>query len=199
MLSIVLDGGQGYFGRITRFPHALTLPPVPIIFFRAMDPTDLFSFLEQAPDALEKDLDEVDMVDVPTRKRKASPSVEQPVQNGEPPRSGENGASHKKQRFATPGPIVLDEVEVEAKRELKASAGLMSAETDETGPRLELRHQARHLVKISHLRTNQNAHRLDIRSLCPQVIHTFQYPNTSHQQSRRENTNSPLTPSSNSQ
>lgn len=111
-----------------------------------MDSTDLFSFLDQAPDALEKDLDEVDMADVPTRKRKASPSVEQPVQNGQPSHSGENGVnspSHKKQRFASPAPIVIDEVEVEAKREVKVSAGLMSAEADETGPRLELRHQAR--------------------------------------------------------
>lgn len=122
-----------------------------------MDSADLFSFLEQAPDALEKDLDEVDMTEVPTRKRKASPSVE-PVQNGEPPHSGENGGrspSHKKQRFASPAPIVLDEVEVEAKREVKASAGLMSAESDETGSRLELRHQACHLISILHLRANK--------------------------------------------
>ncbi|KAF9647643.1 antiviral helicase [Thelephora ganbajun] len=116
-----------------------------------MDSTDLFSFLDQAPDALERDLDEVELVDVPIRKRKASPSVEQPVQNGEPSRSGENGVglpSHKKPRFASPVPIVLDEVEVEAKREIKVSAGLMSAETDETGPRLELRHQVRHQVVV---------------------------------------------------
>jgi hypothetical protein len=117
-----------------------------------MDSADLFSFLEQAPDALEKDLDEVDMSEVPTRKRKASTSVEQPVQNGEPSHSGENGfnsPSHKKQRYDSPAPIVLDEVEVEAKREVKVSAGLMSAETDETGSRLELRHQARRLINIS--------------------------------------------------
>ena len=122
-----------------------------------MDSTLLFSFLEQAPDALEKDLDEVDMVDVPRLKRKASPSVEQPVQNGEPSHSvlaRAGSPSHKKQRFASPGPIVLDEVEVEAKREIKVSAGLMSAETDETGPRLELKHQARHLVSASRLRAN---------------------------------------------
>lgn len=117
-----------------------------------MDSTDLFSFLEQAPDALAKDLDEVDMSDIPTRKRKASLSVEGPVQNAEPSSSGENGVSspsHKKLRFASPAPIILDEVEVEAKRELKVSAGLMSAETDETGSRLELRHQACYLVNVS--------------------------------------------------
>ena len=122
-----------------------------------MDSTDLFSFLEQAPDTLENDLDEVDMAAIPTRKRKASPSVEQPVQNGEPSHSGENGVgspSHKKQRFASPAPIVLDEVEVEAKREVKVSAGLMGAETDETGSRLELKHQARHLVSMLSLCAN---------------------------------------------
>lgn len=167
-----------------------------------MDPTDLFSFLEQAPDALENDLDDVDMAAVLTRKRKASPPVEQPVQNGEPSHSSGNGVgspSHKKQRFTSPAPIVLDEVEVEAKREVKASAGLMSAETDETGSRLELRHQARHLVSMSRLHADCNTHRLDIKSLYLQVIHTFQFPNTSHQQNRHESTSSPLTPSSNSQ
>ena len=120
-----------------------------------MDSADLFSFLEQASDALEKDLDEVDMLVVPVRKRKASTSVDQPVQNEEPSHSGENkviSLLHKKQRFASPVPIVLDEVEVEAKREVKASAGLMSAEADEAGTRLELKHQARHLVDISCLR-----------------------------------------------
>ena len=167
-----------------------------------MDSTDLFSFLEQAPDALEKDLDDVDVVDIPTRKRKASPSVEEPVQNGEPPHSGENGVgspSHKKQRFASPAPIVLDEVEVEAKREIKVSAGLMSAETDETGLRLELRHQARRLVYTSRSRTNWNPHRSDTKSLYPPVFHTFQFPNTSRRQNRHGSTSSPLTPSSNSQ
>ena len=167
-----------------------------------MDPADLFSFLEQAPDALEKVLDEVDMVDVPTRKRKASPSVEQVVQNGKPSHSGGNGVGsppHKKQRFVSPAPIVLDEVELEAKREVKVSAGLMSAEADETGPRLELRHQARHLVGISRLCAHWNAHRLDIKSPYLRVIHTFQFPSTSHQRNLHESTSSPSTPSSNSQ
>ena len=122
-----------------------------------METTDLFSFFEQDPDVLEKDLEDVGMVDVPTRKRKASPPAEQPVQNGEPSHSGENGVvspSYKKQRFASPAPIVIDEVEVEAKREIKVSAGLMSAETDETGSRLELKHQARRPVSALRSRTN---------------------------------------------
>jgi len=144
-----------------------------------MDSTDLFSFFEQDPDALEKDLEDVGMVEVPTRKRKASPPAEHPVQNGE----RENGVvspSHKKQRFASPAPIVIDEVEVEAKREIKVSAGLMSAETDEAGPRLELKHQARHLVTILRSCTNWNPYRLDTKSLYLRAFHMFQYPNTSH-------------------
>ena len=167
-----------------------------------MDSTDLFSFLEQAPDALEKDLDDVDMVAVPTRKRKASPAAEQPVQVGEPSHSDENGVaspSHKKQRFLSPAPIVLDEVEVEAKREVKVSAGLMSAETDEAGSRLELKHQARYLVRTSRLRTNKSAYRLDIKSLYPQTIHTFQFQSTSHRRNRHGSTSSPSTLSNNSQ
>lgn len=134
------------------FPTHAPSPPDSDNFLPTMDSTDLFSFLEQAPDALVKDLDEVDVSDVPTRKRKVSTSAEQPVQGEEPSHPGKNGVSspsHKKQRFASPAPIVLDEVEVEAKREVKVSAGLMSADTDETGSRLELRHQARHHVNVS--------------------------------------------------
>lgn len=167
-----------------------------------MDSPDLFSFLEQAPDVLEKDLDEVDMANVPTRKRKASPSVEQPVQNGEPSHSGENGtsaSSPKKQRITSPGPIVLDDIEVEAKREVKASAGLMGGESDETGPRLELRHQACHLVNNSRSGADWNPHRLDIKLLYLQVTHTSQFPNTFHQLNLHESTSLPSTLSSNSQ
>jgi len=201
MTMIVVDEVKPA-GSDRAFPTHTPSYTVRIIFFRIMDPTDLFSFLEQAPDALEKGLDEVDMVDVPTRKRKASPSAEQPVQNGEPSHSGENGVdspSHKRLRFASPVPIVIDEVEVEAKREVKVSAGLMSAETDETGPRLELRHQARHLVSIPCLCTDWNAYRLDTKLLYLQFIHTFQSPNTSRRQNRHESTSSPSTHSNNFQ
>lgn len=141
--------GQGHLrGRSHASYHTLP-PPDSDYFLPTMDSADLFSFLEQAPD---ENWDAAGAVEIPVRKRKANTPVEQPVQNGEQSHSGENGfdsPSHKKQRFASPAPIVLDEVEVEAKREVKVSAGLMSAETDETGPRLELRHQARQLVGIS--------------------------------------------------
>lgn len=47
----------------------------------------------------------------------------------------------KKPRMASPKPIVLDDFETEAKREIAASAGL--TEAVESGSRLELKHQVR--------------------------------------------------------
>lgn len=49
--------------------------------------------------------------------------------------------SFKKPRMASPQPIVLDSVEIEAKREVAASAGLTGGV--EAGSRLELKHQVR--------------------------------------------------------
>ena len=51
----------------------------------------------------------------------------------------EEVSTPKKQRLSSPKPVVLDDFETEAKREVAASAGLMG--TVETGSRLELRHQ----------------------------------------------------------
>jgi ATP-dependent RNA helicase DOB1 len=45
----------------------------------------------------------------------------------------------KRPRLASPKPVVVDEFQTEAKREVAASAGLTG--TVETGQRLELRHQ----------------------------------------------------------
>jgi ATP-dependent RNA helicase DOB1 len=52
----------------------------------------------------------------------------------------------KRSRMATPNPVVVDEFETEAKREVAASAGLTGAV--EAGSRLELRHQVRHQVAV---------------------------------------------------
>ncbi|KDQ52896.1 hypothetical protein JAAARDRAFT_138149 [Jaapia argillacea MUCL 33604] len=49
--------------------------------------------------------------------------------------------------MASPKPIVVDEVEIEAKREVAASAGLTGAAV-ESGSRLELKHQVRHQVAV---------------------------------------------------
>ncbi|KIP11280.1 hypothetical protein PHLGIDRAFT_489254 [Phlebiopsis gigantea 11061_1 CR5-6] len=48
--------------------------------------------------------------------------------------------------MASPAPMVTDEVEIEAKREVAASAGLQGSV--EAGSRLELRHQVRHQVAV---------------------------------------------------
>ncbi|EPQ51568.1 antiviral helicase [Gloeophyllum trabeum ATCC 11539] len=58
-----------------------------------------------------------------------------------------NGNASKKPRIASPRPEVVDEVEIEAKREVAASAGLTGAAV-ESGTRLELRHQVRHQVAV---------------------------------------------------
>jgi len=52
----------------------------------------------------------------------------------------------KKRRLSSPKPVVLDDFETEAKREIEASAGLTG--TVELGTRLELRHQVRHQVAV---------------------------------------------------
>ncbi len=116
-----------------------------------MDSNDLFSFLDEAPpkaDSPQADrgipMQEPNPSnDAPSKKRKASTPTA-PL-NGEagPSASSSNevGPSPKKPRLASPNPIVVDEVEIEAKREVAASAGLTGAV--EAGSLLELRHQVR--------------------------------------------------------
>ncbi|KAI9570876.1 rRNA-processing arch domain-containing protein [Boletus coccyginus] len=101
---------------------------------------DLFSFLDNAPQE-----DESENVHTSGQKRKASPGnadlgrlppaqrevVERPV---------------KRLRAASPVPVVVDEFQTEAKREMAASGGLTGPV--EEGSRLELRHQVRHQVVI---------------------------------------------------
>ncbi|TFK24097.1 antiviral helicase [Coprinopsis marcescibilis] len=55
-------------------------------------------------------------------------------------------SSLKKLRLSSPKPVVLDDFETEAKREVAASAGLTG--TVEAGSRLELKHQVRHQVAV---------------------------------------------------
>ncbi|KAM5531157.1 hypothetical protein V8D89_015178 [Ganoderma adspersum] len=121
-----------------------------------MDSNDLFSFLDEAPpkaDSLQADED-IPMQEpnpsngAPSKKRKASTPTEPSNGETEPSASSNNeaGPSPKKPRLASPNPIVVDEVEIEAKREVAASAGLTGAV--EAGSRLELRHQVRHQVAV---------------------------------------------------
>lgn len=108
-----------------------------------MDSNDLFSFLDQAPD----DNDDMDTDVQPEVPRKRKVNVEQSqnetVNNDQEVVDDEPGPSvPKKQRLASPpAPLVVDEVEIEAKREVAASAGLQGVV--EAGARLELRHQVR--------------------------------------------------------
>jgi hypothetical protein len=54
---------------------------------------------------------------------------------------GPNGRAPKKQRAGSPAPRVVDELEIEAKREVAVSAGLTGAPVEGGSARLELRHQ----------------------------------------------------------
>ncbi|KAI0821075.1 rRNA-processing arch domain-containing protein [Irpex lacteus] len=117
-----------------------------------MDSNDLFSFLDQEPEDVDNNDDSMDAdarVEVP-KKRKVnveetkSSSVNTAQQNGD----GEAGPSvSKKARIEPPSePLVVDDVEIEAKREVAASAGLQGGV--EAGAKLELRHQVRHQVAV---------------------------------------------------
>ena len=108
---------------------------------------DLFSFLDDGP--AEDNFDSVEDANEPstsndTRKRRAD-SSERPDQDDDvamDEQSAESGPpAYKKPRKSSPQPVVVDEFETEAKREVAASAGLTG--TVEAGSRLELRHQVR--------------------------------------------------------
>jgi ATP-dependent RNA helicase DOB1 len=113
--------------------------------------TDLFSFLDDNNDDEILQNEEVSMqvddeASTPQLKRKAgSPPADKPS-NGvaddtmQQDRVARDEAPQKKPRIGSPAPIVLDDFETEAKREVAASAGLTGS-TVESGSRLELRHQ----------------------------------------------------------
>lgn len=83
---------------------------------------DLFAFLEE------------DAINVP-QKRKTTSAPSQVVQDSQLAHQD----SSKKARLSSPNPLVLDDFETEARREIEASAGLTG--TAEAGAMLELRHQ----------------------------------------------------------
>ncbi|KZT03656.1 antiviral helicase [Laetiporus sulphureus 93-53] len=134
-----------------------------------MSSNDLFSFLDDAPPEPEvvsrkpQGVGTADVtVDDNTSNRQAvSPNKRKAVSTssaGTPQsldgdvtraQADENRATEpasKKQRTSEPKFLVVDDVEIEAKREVAASAGLTGA--TETGSRLELRHQVRHQVAV---------------------------------------------------
>ncbi|KAJ7594571.1 rRNA-processing arch domain-containing protein [Mycena floridula] len=104
---------------------------------------DLFSFLDPAA-AADDDVDmPVAASAAPKRKASPKPIVQQEEQDEREP-------SPKRARFDAPtaelNPLLLDDFETEAKREISASAGLTGAA--ETNSKLELRHQVRHQVAV---------------------------------------------------
>jgi ATP-dependent RNA helicase DOB1 len=108
-----------------------------------MNSNELFSFFDQPRDE-DMDVQEFDAMQVDTSKKRKAPSpVPTTVRNDELsfPEDEPAASSSKKQRMSSPKPVVVDEVEIEAKREVAASAGLTGSV--EAGSRLELRHQVR--------------------------------------------------------
>jgi ATP-dependent RNA helicase DOB1 len=110
-----------------------------------MNPNDLFSFLDDVPmgdDHHESFGEEIQEVEprVP-KKRKANIPAELIPSNGDMIDDEPGPSAQKKLRMTSPKPVVVDEFETEAKREVAAIAGLTGGV--EGGSRLELRHQVR--------------------------------------------------------
>jgi len=103
-----------------------------------MASNDLFSFLDNPGDENDEEM-EIEVPNHPEtlQKRKAEENeMDQPV---EATTAEDVTPALKKARLSSPKPVVLDDFETEAKREVAASAGLTGvAETDS---RLELKHQ----------------------------------------------------------
>ena len=109
------------------------------IFWLCMNSNDLFSFLDETKDGDESDHDEpmdIDTNPPPMNKRKVD--IDSDEENPQV-------SALKKQRLSSPKPVVLDDFETEAKREVATSAGLTGAA--ETESRLELKHQVCRLEK----------------------------------------------------
>ncbi|PFH51650.1 hypothetical protein AMATHDRAFT_58791 [Amanita thiersii Skay4041] len=121
-----------------------------------MDADDLFAFLNEGPPApAEDDFDLNQDKQLSSRliKRKAD-SHPQPSEPTTPLRDDSTKENDnqpmsplaKRIKLDPQHPLVLDDFETEAKREVAASAGLTG--TEESGSRLELRHQVRHQVAV---------------------------------------------------
>ncbi|KAF5366548.1 hypothetical protein D9758_008994 [Tetrapyrgos nigripes] len=120
-----------------------------------MDSNDLFSFLDGAPvDDEIGDEEESISVEPPNnlpKKRKADSKADHKVRNDhdtskDEPTSPRPAKKPRTEEAPAPNPVVLDDFETEAKREVVASAGLTDGV--EAGSRLELRHQVRHQVAV---------------------------------------------------
>lgn len=98
---------------------------------------DLFSFLDPnaADDGNDMEMDvDATVTERAASKRKAVDASTSALADPGP-------SIPKKPRMASPAPMVLDDFETEAKREVAGSAGLTGS--DESNSKLELRHQVR--------------------------------------------------------
>lgn len=171
-----------------------------------MNSNDLFSFLDEAPperDDHEPEVSSVHAMDtddhseVPKKRKAEEDSVSAPPADGaEPPLDGENEAGPsdpKRLRISSPNPMVTDEVEIEAKREVAASAGLQGSV--EAGSRLELRYQVCTVHTVPHT-FGSSCSRSDIKSQCHLVILTYLSRIMYLLPNQHKNTSSRWTPSS---
>lgn len=117
-----------------------------------MNSNDLFSFLDEGVEEDEigsatMEVDTAPSTSKTLQKRKANtPPIanfgDAQAANGSDADVNTNGAGPsvpKKPRMSSPKPVILDDFETEAKREVAADAGLTGAA--EAGSRLELKHQ----------------------------------------------------------
>lgn len=142
-----------------------------IDFFPLTSIMDLFSFLDGAPN--EPELDE-EMEDPSPPEAPHAPQKRKVTETSD-------GPSKKAKTDAVesaPNPVVLDDFETEAKREVAASAGLTGGV--EAGSRLEIRHQVRVQTNPSRINSNYiSSNRLDTRSQSLLLdTTTFPSPNT---------------------
>lgn len=103
-----------------------------------MNSNDLFSFLDETQEGDHDDPMDIETDPPAINKRKVDILLGPDEENSQV-------SVPKKQRLLSPKPVVLDDFETEAKREVATSAGLTGAA--ETGSRLELKHQVCRLEK----------------------------------------------------
>ncbi|THU90410.1 antiviral helicase [Dendrothele bispora CBS 962.96] len=125
-----------------------------------MDSNDLFSFLhgDQPENDAENEEQHVpedpdSSIDLPKKRKVDEDKNSQPTdfRDDHDKTQGQGASPHPTKRArveeaSAPNPVVLDDFETEAKREVAASAGLTGGV--EAGSRLELRHQVRHQVAV---------------------------------------------------
>ena len=168
-----------------------------------MNSNDLFSFLDEAPPEIDETethdaMDTDDHHEVPRKRKVDEDGPATSRTNGtQVHANGDNEAGPsepKKLRMASPAPMVTDEVEIAAKREVAASAGLQGS--IEAGSRLELRHQVCTGFRTFAFVCILTCYRSVIKSQHLLVTPTFLSPIMYLQRNQPENINSRWTPSS---